>query len=100
MIILFHFPSESSTLNSPAEEPVDPDKEEAADDETGLQGKQPDTDVNRALVQPRWPTRVFAIECLLKIMQVCDGNRAHTDLALAKELKRSGKGELRVDRSK
>ena len=83
---------ESSTLNSPVEEPTDVDKEDAADDETGLQGKHAETDVSRALIQPRWPTRVFAIECLLKIMQVCEGNRAHIDLALAKELKRSGKG--------
>lgn len=37
-------------------------------------------------VQPRWPTRVFAAECVRRIIMACHGARtAHFDLALAKE---------------
>ncbi|XP_038207132.1 HEAT repeat-containing protein 5B isoform X1 [Zerene cesonia] len=38
-------------------------------------------------VQPRWPTRVFAMECIQKIMSACEatGEAAHFDLVKAKE---------------
>ncbi|KAE8751074.1 hypothetical protein FOCC_FOCC002159 [Frankliniella occidentalis] len=39
-------------------------------------------------LQPRWPTRVFAAECVRRIIAACHSNkavRAHFDLALAKE---------------
>ncbi len=51
-----------------------------------------DTDVNKLSVAPRWPTRVFAIDCLLKILAACEGSRAHFDLALAKELNIQAQG--------
>lgn len=34
----------------------------------------------------RWSTRVFGFEILRKLMAACDTERAHLDLALAKEL--------------
>lgn len=38
-------------------------------------------------VQPRWPTRVFAAECVRRIIVACEGNKsAHFDLSLAKEM--------------
>ncbi|XP_076062392.1 HEAT repeat-containing protein 5B isoform X2 [Oratosquilla oratoria] len=37
-------------------------------------------------VPPRWTTRVFAAQCVAKIIQECEGNRAHFDLALAREI--------------
>ena len=38
-------------------------------------------------VQPRWPTRVFAAECVRRIILACHATRgAHFDLALAKEM--------------
>ncbi|XP_067939352.1 HEAT repeat-containing protein 5B-like isoform X2 [Watersipora subatra] len=36
---------------------------------------------------PKWPTRVFAVSCMMKLMQECKDNQAHLDLALARELK-------------
>ncbi|XP_039759726.1 HEAT repeat-containing protein 5B isoform X1 [Pararge aegeria] len=38
-------------------------------------------------VQPRWPTRVFAMECIQKVMAACEatGDSAHFDLVKAKE---------------
>ena len=45
-------------------------------------------------VVPRWPTRVFASKCVQKIMNVCEQERAHFDLSLARQLKRdSGRGK-------
>ena len=50
-------------------------------------------------VAPRWPTRVFASESVQKIMRVCEQQRAHFDLALARELKKdTGKGITRFIR--
>lgn len=37
-------------------------------------------------VIPRWPSRVFATELVQRVMSVCETERAHFDLALAKEL--------------
>src|SRR5262249_25692699 len=45
-------------------------------------------------VSPRWQTRVFAMHIVSKIMHCCESERAHLDLALAKELQfGSGKSE-------
>ena len=61
-------------------EDVEPDDDQAefhaADDQT-----------THPAVQPRWPTRVFAAECVQRIIVACEGNKsAHFDLALAKEM--------------
>ena len=46
-------------------------------------------------VDPRWPTRVFATECIKKIITVCQSRQqAHFDLALARE-RRQQTGEGR-----
>lgn len=38
-------------------------------------------------LQPRWTTRVFAAQCLRRIiLDCCDGDRAHFDLGLAREV--------------
>ena len=37
-------------------------------------------------IPPRWTTRVFAAKCIAKIIQECGNNRAHFDLALAREM--------------
>ena len=35
---------------------------------------------------PRWTTRVFAAKCIARIIQECGNDRAHFDLALAREM--------------
>jgi hypothetical protein len=61
-------------------EDVEPD-----DDQTEFHAA--DDHSTHPAVQPRWPTRVFAAECVRRIIVACEGNKgAHFDLALAKEM--------------
>ena len=47
-------------------------------------------------VDPRWPTRVFATECIKKIIMVCQSRDAHFDLAQARTTRQeTGEGEIR-----
>lgn len=59
--------------------------EEESDDQseftTGDEGSK------KNCIQPRWPTRVFAAECVRRIIATCQSaSPAHFDLQLAKEL--------------
>ena len=78
-------------MNSPAEAPDAAEKDEFDDDAVLHAAKATETDLKQ--VAPRWPTRVFAIESLLKIIAACDVNPAHFELHQAKQLKLAGKGE-------
>jgi len=62
------------------------------EDDEGLNVKHTDADVNRPTIAPRWPTRVFAIECMRKVMAACESNQNHFNLRTAKDLRQSGKG--------
>jgi hypothetical protein len=42
-------------------------------------------DVGQTKVGSRWTTKVFAVECIRKMMSVCSRDKAHTDLALARK---------------
>ncbi|CAK5079801.1 unnamed protein product [Meloidogyne enterolobii] len=70
---------------------VDDGKEENEDDDDdNLHGSTPsNTKIGSTeiLIQPRWPTRCFAFEIVQRLLGVCDTDKAHLDLALAKELK-------------
>ena len=82
--------AESSTLNSPAEDPSAKDDDD--DEVGGLHVAKPEAELNASLVAPRWPTRVFAINCLLKVMAACEGDEVHFDLSLAKQLQQRNQG--------
>ncbi|KAK7506949.1 hypothetical protein BaRGS_00001800 [Batillaria attramentaria] len=43
--------------------------------------------LSASTVLPRWPTKVFAVECLMKIMVACEEGEGQYDLVRAKELK-------------
>lgn len=63
------------------------EENEADDDQVEFHA---DDEANRPTVQPRWPTRVFAAECVRKIIAACEsGNNAHFDLVQAKEMQLS-----------
>lgn len=52
----------------------------------------------RPSVSPRWPTRVFAAQCIRRIIATCINNKqAHFDLLVAKELQQAkGRGDYLV----
>lgn len=78
-------PEELSADNENADAEGDDDQIEFHADES----KQ------RQTVSPRWPTRVFAAQCVRRIITSCANDKqTHFDLALAKEMQNSrGKGE-------
>jgi len=65
------------------------DNEDDDDDDVQFTGGQDSS--SHATVQPSWTTRVFAASCLRRIIsECCDGDRAHFDLSLAREVAMSG----------
>nr|XP_006814260.1 PREDICTED: HEAT repeat-containing protein 5B-like [Saccoglossus kowalevskii] len=93
--------STDSKATTPAiEEPTDPDKDEKEVEQMGESEqafKILGAVVTHPTVAPRWPTRVFATECVRRIISVCDGNTVHFNLALAREMKsRTAKGDYLV----
>ncbi|XP_018322639.1 HEAT repeat-containing protein 5B isoform X2 [Agrilus planipennis] len=60
-------------------------EEGEADDQAEFHTEEDNT---HTLVQPRWPTRVFAAQCVRKIIAACEYNNksAHFDLIQAKEM--------------
>ena len=42
-------------------------------------------DVGQTKVGSRWTTKVFAVECIRKMLSVCSRDKAHTDLVLARK---------------
>lgn len=47
-----------------------------------------DDDKSKPFVAPRWATRVFAADCLCRIIMLCENaDKAHFDLASARTLK-------------
>ena len=84
-------------MNSPAEDPSAKDDDD--DEVGGLHVAKPEAELNASLVAPRWPTRVFAINCLLKVMAACEGDEVHFDLSLAKQLQQRNQGTEPVPNS-
>ncbi|KAJ8955466.1 hypothetical protein NQ318_003566 [Aromia moschata] len=67
---------------------------EADDDQVEFHAEE---DSSHPAVQPRWPTRVFAAECVRKIIAACEASNktAHFDLIQAKEIQLSkGKNDF------
>ncbi|GMT12475.1 hypothetical protein PFISCL1PPCAC_3772 [Pristionchus fissidentatus] len=69
------------------------DEEDGGDDDMQLHagGGRNGVDEKQKLAA-RWPTRVFACQIVRRLMAVCESERAHLDLALAKELQLSSGG--------
>lgn len=42
---------------------------------------------DKPVITPKWPTRVFAMECIRLILDVCKSHEQHTNLALARKIK-------------
>uniref|UniRef100_A0A914XTE3 HEAT repeat-containing protein 5B n=1 Tax=Plectus sambesii TaxID=2011161 RepID=A0A914XTE3_9BILA len=69
------------------------DNEDGGDDDETLQAPSAATQLDKQKLSPRWPTRVFAAEIVQKLIALCETERAHLDLALAKELQLSNGGK-------
>lgn len=78
--------SESSAAETSAvaeETEDDPEEEDHAEFGGGLAKEE----VTHPPVQPRWPTRVFAAECVRRLIAACRASKpAHFDLAQAKDM--------------
>ncbi|XP_002158974.1 HEAT repeat-containing protein 5B isoform X1 [Hydra vulgaris] len=59
------------------------DEDEEEDGQIVLNSKSNDTPI----ITPKWPTRVFAMECLRMIIDVCKNYTEHMDLKEARKLK-------------
>ncbi|KAM6997779.1 LOW QUALITY PROTEIN: HEAT repeat-containing protein 5B [Tautogolabrus adspersus] len=74
----------------------DPEKKDEMDDDTMFTGLG-DDDKSKPSVAPRWVTRVFAADCLCRIILLCENDKAHFDLATARSAKaKNPKGDLLV----
>nr|XP_019962463.1 PREDICTED: HEAT repeat-containing protein 5B isoform X3 [Paralichthys olivaceus] len=75
----------------------DSEKKDEMDDDTMFTGLGED-DKSKPSVAPRWVTRVFAADCLCRIILLCENaDKAHFDLATARSAKaKNPKGDLLV----
>uniref|UniRef100_A0A8D0CV99 HEAT repeat-containing protein 5B n=1 Tax=Sander lucioperca TaxID=283035 RepID=A0A8D0CV99_SANLU len=62
----------------------DSEKKDEMDDDTMFTGLG-DDDKSKPSVAPRWVTRVFAADCLCRIILLCENDKAHFDLAAARD---------------
>lgn len=82
-------------INLSVKELDEGDEPELDDDQAEFHAED---ETNANAVQPRWPTRVFAAECVCKIIAACEINKsAHFDLVQAKEMQmNTGKNDFLV----
>ncbi|XP_037534116.1 HEAT repeat-containing protein 5B [Nematolebias whitei] len=75
----------------------DSEKKDEMDDDTMFTGLG-DDDKSKPSVAPRWVTRVFAADCLCRIILLCENaDKLHFDLAAARSAKaKNPKGDLLV----
>ena len=59
--------------------------EEEGEDDTKFTSEEDAASSVATRIAPRWPTKVFAVECSRKIYAVCRSERAHFDLTLAQK---------------
>lgn len=75
----------------------DSEKKDEIDDDTMFTGLG-DDDKSKPSVAPRWVTRVFAADCLCRVILLCENaDKAHFDLAAARSAQaKNPKGDLLV----
>ncbi|XP_037954233.1 HEAT repeat-containing protein 5B isoform X3 [Teleopsis dalmanni] len=82
--------SDPSNKNSNAADNAtkdDNDDDDNADDDDVAEYHAEENTSTHPAVQPRWPTRVFAAQCVRKIISTCESaNPIHFDLIQAKEM--------------
>lgn len=77
----------STTVPLGGEKDDELEKKDEMDDDT-MFTTLGEEDKTKPSVAPRWATRVFAADCLCRIIMLCENaNKAHFDLALARSAK-------------
>uniref|UniRef100_G1KHM8 HEAT repeat-containing protein 5B n=1 Tax=Anolis carolinensis TaxID=28377 RepID=G1KHM8_ANOCA len=87
----------TATASLGGEKDEDAEKKDEMDDDT-MFTTLGEEDKSKPSVAPRWATRVFAADCLCRIIMLCENaNKVHFDLALARSAKlRNPKNDLLV----
>lgn len=92
---------ESSTLEdtqnvNTEEAAADNDNADAEGDDDQAEFHAEESTKQRQTISPRWPTRVFAAQCVRRIITACANDKqVHFDLTLAKEMQNTkGKGRF------
>ncbi|XP_034187118.1 HEAT repeat-containing protein 5B isoform X2 [Osmia lignaria lignaria] len=77
---------------------ADNDNTDAEGDDDQAEFHADESTKQRPTITPRWPTRVFAAQCVRRIVTACVNNKqAHCDLSLAKEMQMTkGKNDFLV----
>ncbi|XP_031777136.1 HEAT repeat-containing protein 5B isoform X2 [Nasonia vitripennis] len=95
--------TESSTLEditnvNTEEATADNENADAEGDDDQAEFHADESTKQRQTVSPRWPTRVFAAQCVRRIITACANDKqVHFDLSMAKELQNTkGKGDFLV----
>lgn len=79
-------PLAGTTLGGAGEAAAEGDRGDEDEDDDDQEEFHAAEEQSHLTVQPRWPTRVFAAECVRRIIMSCHGTKgAHFDLSLAKE---------------
>lgn len=88
IIYLFRLPLEvgGAVVFEVEKDEEDTEKKDEMDDDTMFTGLG-DDDKSKPSVAPRWVTRVFAADCLCRIILLCESDKAHFDLATARSAK-------------
>nr|XP_056708545.1 HEAT repeat-containing protein 5B isoform X2 [Euleptes europaea] len=94
---------ENNGMNMSTPAPLTGEKDEESEkkdemDDDSMFTTLGEEDKSKPSVAPRWATRVFAADCLCRIIMLCENaNKAHFDLALARSAKlRNPKNDLLV----
>lgn len=75
---------------------ADNDNADAEGDDDQAEFHAEESSKQRQTISPRWPTRVFAAQCVRRIITACANDKQfHLDLTLAKEMQNTkGKGSF------
>uniref|UniRef100_A0A8C5FLK4 HEAT repeat containing 5B n=1 Tax=Gadus morhua TaxID=8049 RepID=A0A8C5FLK4_GADMO len=86
------------TFNASRDDEDSEKKDAEMDDDIMFTGLGEDDKAKPSVVAPRWVTRVFAADCLCRIILLCENaNKAHFDLAAARAFRvQNPKGDLLV----
>lgn len=79
----------TDTTSSIQEGDNDLEDKNSADEDDDEEFRVSEVDVTHPTVAPRWPTRVFATECLRMIITACEVDGTHFDMEKARGLKNS-----------